>query len=76
MRDTENSPTILPSGLSIAVNAVRPIFGKELVNKLCNHVDEPTPLTLYFAKFEASENPTRSRTARDSSPTLLNALDR
>ena len=34
------------------------------------------PLTLYLAKFEASLNPTRSRTARLSSATASNAFER
>ena len=76
IRETENSPTIFPSGLSIAVSDVLPIFGNALVKRCCNHAAEPSPLTLYLAKFEASEKPTRSRTARDSSPTFLNALER
>ena len=76
IRDTENSPTILPSGFNIAVSTVRPIFGNELVNRLVSHAADPAPLTLYFAKFDASEKPTRSRTAFDSSATLANAFER
>ena len=62
-RDTENSPTMRPCGLSIAVSMVRPIFGQRLVNSPCSHSAAPSPLTLYLAKFEASVKPTRSRTA-------------
>jgi hypothetical protein len=50
--------------------------GNALVKRLCSHAAEPLPLTLYLAKFDASEKPTRSRTARDSAPTLVNAFER
>src|SRR4029078_12161410 len=63
-------------GFSIAVRFVRPIFGNVLVKRLCSHSADPSPLTLYLAKFDASDRPTRSPTARDSSATNSNACDR
>src|SRR4029078_11145910 len=65
MRETENSPTMRPCGFSIAVRFVRPIFGNVLVKRLCSHSADPSPLTLYLAKFDASDSPTGSRQAPD-----------
>ena len=76
VRATENSPTIRPSGLSIGVSAMRPGFGSRLVNRPCSHSADPGPVTRYLAKLEHSVSPTRSRTARHSSATTGNALDR
>ena len=69
VRATENSPTIRPSGLSIGVSAMRPGFGRRLVNRPCSHSAVPGPVTRYLAKLEHSVRPTRSRTARHSSAT-------
>ena len=76
IRDTENSPTMRPCGLSIAVRCVRPILGSRLVNSPCSQSAAPSPDTRYLAKLEHSLRPTRSRTARDSSPTHSNAFER
>ncbi len=75
-RATENSPTMRPCGLSIAVSAIRPTLGRRLVNNPCSQSALPAPDTLYLAKFEHSVRPTRSRTARHSSATSANALER
>ena len=65
-----------PSGLSIGVRAIRPGFGRRLVNSPCSHSAAPGPVTRYLAKLEHSVRPTRSRTARHSSATTGNALER
>ena len=54
-----------------------PIFGSRLVNRPCSHVaDARAADTRYLAKLEHSVSPTRSRTARHSSATTSNALER
>jgi hypothetical protein len=41
MRLTENSPSMRPCGLSIAVRLVRPTLGRALVNSPCSHSAAP-----------------------------------